>query len=108
MNNWINPPLHIICGKCGCKNEISFKINPTGNCNTEGDEYPAVFVSCDNCGTLTGLDEVIPQKGNLLLPKTYTEENMREAICEAWNSCEDNEDDEPFTEVFNRILKSLK
>lgn len=33
---------------------------------------------------------------------------MREAIAEAWNSCEDNENNETFTQVFNRILQSLK
>lgn len=37
----------------------------------------------------------------------FTEEDIREAICEAWNSCEDNEDEETFTQVFNRIIQSL-
>jgi uncharacterized Zn finger protein len=62
MSKWINPPLHIICGKCGNKNELTFKINSTGNCDEDGNEYPAVFISCGNCGTLTGLDEVIDEK----------------------------------------------
>lgn len=40
--------------------------------------------------------------------KIYSEDDMREAIAEAWNSCEDNENNETFTQVFNRILQSLK
>ena len=59
MSKWINPPLHIICGKCGNKNELTFNIDPKGNEDKNGNEYPAVFISCGNCGTLTGLDEVI-------------------------------------------------
>lgn len=62
MSNWINPPLHIICGKCGNKNELTFKIDLKGNEDNEGNEYPAVFIYCGNCGTLTGLDEVIDEK----------------------------------------------
>ncbi len=59
MSKWINPPLHIICGKCGNKNELTFNIDPKGNEDKNDNEYPAVFISCGNCGTLTGLDEVI-------------------------------------------------
>ena len=62
MSKWINPPLHIICGKCGNKNELTFKIDHKGNEDEDGNEYPAVYISCGNCGTLTGLDEVIDEK----------------------------------------------
>ncbi len=40
--------------------------------------------------------------------KLYTEENLREAIAESWVTCEDNEDKETFTQVFNRIIQSLQ
>jgi len=40
--------------------------------------------------------------------KVFTLEDMREAIAEAWNSCEDNEDEETFTQCFNRIIQSLQ
>jgi len=62
MSKWINPPLHIICGKCGNKNDLTFNIDPKGNEDKDGNEYPSVSISCGNCGTLTGLDEVINEK----------------------------------------------
>lgn len=39
--------------------------------------------------------------------KKFSEEDMREAIAESWNSCEDNENEETFTQCFNRIIQSL-
>lgn len=38
----------------------------------------------------------------------FTEYQIREAIAAGWNSCEDNEEDEPFSKAFERILKELK
>jgi hypothetical protein len=43
----------------------------------------------------------------LLSDRRFTLEDMREAIAESWNSCEDNEDEETFTQVFNRIIQSI-
>jgi hypothetical protein len=40
--------------------------------------------------------------------KLFTLDNIKEAIAESWNSCEDNEDGETFTQCFNRIIKSLQ
>ncbi len=57
-----NPPIHVICGACGSNKELSFRIEPKGNCAKDGTEYPAVFISCANCSNLTGLDEVIPEE----------------------------------------------
>lgn len=54
-NTWINPPLHIICGRCGNKNDLTFKI-------IDDEEEPYVSISCKNCGTLTGLDEVLTEE----------------------------------------------
>ncbi len=107
MSKWINPPLHIICGRCGNKNDLCFEIDPDGNCDTNDNVHASVSVICNNCNTLTGLDEVIPQTGEKVYKKRYSEEDMREAIAETWLSYEDNEDNETFTEVFNRILKTL-
>jgi hypothetical protein len=56
-----NPRIHMICGICGSNKDFSFKINMTGNCDNDGNEYPAVFISCGNCVSLTGLDEVIKE-----------------------------------------------
>ena len=55
--------IHIICGKCGSAEDMSFKIDLKGNCNKDGVEYPAVLLTCANCGELTGLDEVIKEVG---------------------------------------------
>lgn len=55
-------PLHIICGKCGNNENITFEINLTGSCNKDGDEIPATFISCPNCSTLTNLTEVISER----------------------------------------------
>ena len=43
------------------KNFLTYK-ESKGNEDEDGNEYPAVFISCGNCGTLTGLDEVIDEK----------------------------------------------
>lgn len=52
----------MICGMCGCADSFTFKIDPKGNYDKNDNEIPAVFISCGNCGTLTGLDEVITEK----------------------------------------------
>jgi uncharacterized Zn finger protein len=54
--------IHMICGMCGCADSFTFKIDPKGNYDKNDNEIPAVFISCGNCGTLTGLDEVITEK----------------------------------------------
>ena len=46
---------------CGCDDMLKFKINPTGNCDNDGVEFPAVFVNCDNCSSLTNLNEIIKE-----------------------------------------------
>lgn len=35
--------------------------------------------------------------------KLYTEGSINEAIAEAWNTCKDNEDNETYEQVFDRI-----
>jgi len=53
--------LHIICGMCGCADELDFHIDLEGN-DVDGKLVPAVYISCDNCCTLTTLDEHMPEK----------------------------------------------
>lgn len=49
------------------------------------------------------------QKAQELNKKLFTLEDMKEAIAESWNTCEDNEDDsETFSACMRRILKSLQ
>ena len=55
--------LHIICGKCGSNVMLEFRIDPTGNCDNDGVEYPAVFITCNNCSNLSSLDDTINEKG---------------------------------------------
>ncbi len=53
--------IHMICGLCGNNESFKFKISPKGNCDKLGNEYPAVFITCGNCSTLTGLDNIIKE-----------------------------------------------
>ena len=43
----------------------------------------------------------------LVKDKLFTVEQLNEAIAEAWNSCEDNENEETYVEVHKRITQSL-
>jgi len=54
--------LHIICGICGSNEYFKFEINLTGNCDNNGHEFPAVFITCGNCSSLTSLDEVMKKE----------------------------------------------
>lgn len=55
--------LHIICGKCGCDEMLSYEINAAANCDDDGNEYAGVSIFCENCTTVTGLREVLEDKG---------------------------------------------
>lgn len=39
--------------------------------------------------------------------KLFTVEQLNEAVAEAWNSSENNEDNETYTQVYKRIIQSL-
>jgi hypothetical protein len=68
-----NPDIHMICGKCGCATMLSFRFSMEGNDNGEY-IYPSISIHCDNCSTLTGLDEIIQDKTDwqkLKLIKNY-------------------------------------
>ncbi len=53
--------LHIICGNCGCNDEFEYRIVKDGHDNGET-QTPAVFISCNNCGTLHDLSDTIKEK----------------------------------------------
>lgn len=61
MNRKINPDIHNICGKCGCATMMEFKLTLDG-CDDGEKIYPSVFILCNNCTTLTGLDDIIEDK----------------------------------------------
>ena len=54
--------IHIICGFCGSNEMFNFEINQKGKCNNDGSETPAVFITCENCSSLTSLGEIMQEK----------------------------------------------
>lgn len=56
--------LHIICGNCGSKDHLKFRIDLTGKdvSETIPKFEPAVIISCGNCGTLHNLDDTISEE----------------------------------------------
>lgn len=55
--------IHIICGMCGCETILSFQVRKEINDDT-GEYINVVYIHCENCSTLTGLDETIKQEEN--------------------------------------------
>lgn len=62
-----NPRVHIICGICGSKDDMNYKIRRNSICENEGEDNEVwedgVFLYCNNCSSLSGLDELM-EKGN--------------------------------------------
>lgn len=54
--------LHIICGNCGCNDELRFEIVKDGHDFGEEGIRPAVFLTCRNCGTLHDLSDTVTEK----------------------------------------------
>ena len=54
-------PLHIICGKCGDNEMLSYSAFEDYDDENEK-TFLNASISCGNCGTLTYLDEVIERK----------------------------------------------
>lgn len=54
--------LHMICGMCGSSEHLKFEIK------LEEDEYCddviEIYIICENCSTLTSLDEHIEERKN--------------------------------------------
>lgn len=61
MLNMLNPRVHIICGLCGCNNMLKFQIGTSYDDDKEV-EKPDVTIICDNCDSITGLDEIIKEE----------------------------------------------
>ncbi len=53
-----NPRVHIICGMCGCSTMMKYYVRKDINDNTNKVEHK-VYIVCENCSTLSGLDEII-------------------------------------------------
>jgi hypothetical protein len=62
--------IHMICGLCGNNEMFKFKIDPKGREDKDGNQHPAVFITCGNCSTLTSLDEVIKEEEKKIM-ETY-------------------------------------
>lgn len=54
----LSPNIHIICGKCGCNHQFTYKITKE-ICDEEPfDDVDVIYIHCRNCGTSTSLDEL--------------------------------------------------
>lgn len=49
--------LHVICGNCGNNEGFKYSIDPTGNCDNDGNNFPSVDITCPNCATMHFLGE---------------------------------------------------
>lgn len=70
-----NPDVHLICGKCGCATMMHYDIEL--EIDDDGKYIPIVYLHCKNCGTLTGLDEVIKDNSDY----SKMEFNEKEDAC---------------------------
>ena len=59
-----NPRIHMICGICGDNKSLTFRVSEEEQYNDDDQLYTKqeVYISCRNCGSLTGLDEVIEEQ----------------------------------------------
>lgn len=55
-----NPRIHVICGLCGCNHMFEYKIGTEIDDDTEKEKF-VVYIHCKNCGSSTGLDELMPE-----------------------------------------------
>lgn len=56
------PKVHIICGMCGSNTLLKYRIGIRLNDDTNK-EVQTVCIICENCGSLTDLDEVLQEEG---------------------------------------------
>lgn len=56
-----NPRIHIICGICGNNKMMKFRIGEDINDDT-GKKYTTVTIICENCSSITGLDELMKEE----------------------------------------------
>ena len=60
MSRKINPDIHIICGKCGCATMMNYNLS-TEITEDGVNEYTVVYLTCNNCHTITSLNELMPE-----------------------------------------------
>lgn len=55
--------LHVICGNCGCNDQLTVQVVPDGNdVSDEAPKFtPAVWIRCGNCTTLHDLATCMPE-----------------------------------------------
>jgi hypothetical protein len=56
-----NPRLHIICGLCGSNNQLKYYTTTEPDDET-GYDRTRVTIACDNCSSLTDLDDVMEEE----------------------------------------------
>lgn len=69
----LNPRIHIVCGMCGCNHMFEYEIVTEINDDTDEPEQ-VVYIVCKNCGSLTGLEEIIKEKKKKEIEKELTED----------------------------------
>lgn len=60
-----NPRIHIICGICGCKDMLTYRIDEIERWSEKTQEEtlePSVYISCKNCSSLTDLSELMDEE----------------------------------------------
>jgi len=55
------PRVHIICGLCGCNKMMEYEIIEEIDDETN-EKKTTVYISCKNCGCLSGINEIIKEK----------------------------------------------
>lgn len=58
-----NPRIHMICGICGSNKDFKYKVEITEDLGHE------IHITCGNCASLTGLDEIITNGDNCSINK---------------------------------------
>lgn len=54
--------IHMICGFCGCNDEFEYKVTSEEDDEDLSKDYYDVQIMCNNCSSLTSLDEMIDEK----------------------------------------------
>lgn len=71
----LNPRIHIICGMCGCNHMFEYNISTEINDDTDEEEL-RVSIVCHNCGTLTGLEEIIKEEKKIIVKELTDSEKF--------------------------------
>lgn len=56
-----NPRIHVICGICGCNKMFKYRIKDEINDDSNLKELTVTLI-CDNCSSITSLEELIEQE----------------------------------------------